>query len=71
MADAFSKCMMPTLIENRERGLMPCCTREQAARLMEELRAQYQMLSPEVRNTVRLTFSRLAVAQMSMEGEDS
>jgi hypothetical protein len=59
----FSKGMMPTLIENRERGSMPRRTREQAAQLLEELRAQYQMLAPELRTAVKthlLKISRLA-----------
>ena len=59
----FSKSMMPTLIENRERGQMPCRTREEAARLLQELRAHYQMLAPELRTAVKtrlLKIGRLA-----------
>jgi hypothetical protein len=67
----FPSGMMLSLIESPKHNPMPCCTREEAARLLEALRAEYQRLSPEVRGAVKAHLSRLADAQFSIEGEET
>ena len=59
--------MTTTFIEPTKQTQMPCCTREQAARLLKELRAEYQDLWSEERAEVKSHFSRLADAQSCLE----
>jgi len=47
--------MMPTLIETIERGHRPHCSREEAARLLEGLRAAYQSLPGAEQSVVKGT----------------
>ena len=67
MTDAFCHGMMPTLIENLHHDPRPCCTREQAARLLEALRVEYQSLPPELRHHVKSVISKVASVHCSME----
>jgi hypothetical protein len=70
MAGAFCQAMMPTAIENLEHGnmgprRMPCRTREQAAELLEALRAAYQSLSIEGRRQVKADIAELGRVHLS------
>jgi hypothetical protein len=53
--DALYPGMMPTYTATieRERGLGPHCSREEAARLLESLRAAYQSLSRAEKDLVK------------------
>jgi len=52
-AGALCIAMMPTLIETIERGHVPHCSREEAARLLEGLRAAYQSLTRAEQSLVK------------------
>jgi hypothetical protein len=45
--------MMPTLLQTIERGHGPHCSREEAARLLEGLRAAYKSLSRAEQSVVK------------------
>jgi hypothetical protein len=53
MASAFSQRMITTTIQEIERRPVTFRTREQAARLLEELRELYQSLSRDEQNQIR------------------
>jgi FixJ family two-component response regulator len=59
--------MMPTLIETLERGHGPHCSREEAARLLEGLRAAYQSLSQFERRVVKGVIWQQERAQVVQE----
>ena len=60
--------MMPTLIEMTiERGHGPHCSREEAARLLEGLRAAYQSLSHAERSLVKGTLLQMERVQAALE----
>ena len=61
--------MMPTLIENFECECLPCHSREEAARLLEALRAAYQGLSLVERGQISGHISKLARVQSTIERE--
>jgi hypothetical protein len=67
MAGAFTPGMMMTITDTDQRHRVPCCTREEAARLLEELRAEYQRLSHQERAHVKSHFSELARMQSARE----
>jgi len=59
--------MMPTLVETVERERKMHCSREEAARMLEGLRAAYQSLSPGMRWQVTSHVEKLAQAQSHLE----
>jgi hypothetical protein len=62
---------MTTLMEQQiEQQPRPCCTRQQAAAMLEELRAQYQQLSPCAQGAVKTYLSTESNQQFSLEGEE-
>jgi hypothetical protein len=46
---------------------VPACTREEAARLLDSLREQYQSLRPLARAQVKLLIAGLAITRCSLE----
>jgi len=71
MAAALCKAIMPILIEQEiEQPLRPYCTRQQAAALLEELRAQYQQLSRCERTAIKAHLLAESEIQFSLEGEE-
>jgi hypothetical protein len=46
---------------------MPACTREEAMRLLEAVRLEYQTLSHEERSLVKGLMSRLAAGRLCLE----
>lgn len=65
MADAFCNGMTPAIIENLEIRSPRFRTREQAAELLETLRAAYQSLSVEDQNRLKADIVELARIQSS------
>ena len=59
--------MMPTLIEKMECEARPYRTREEAAQLLEELRAAYQELRSQERGQIKGHLAKLARVQSTME----
>jgi len=59
--------LMEEQIEQQQR---PCCTRQQAAALLEGLRAQYQALSRCERGAVKSYLLTQSDMQFSLEGEE-
>jgi hypothetical protein len=59
--------MMPSLIEVPEHIPMPHRTREEAAQLLEGLRAAYQSLSSADRGLFKSAVSHLARVQVTQE----
>jgi len=59
-AGAFSLCMISTTIPRIEQPQVAFRTREQAARLLEELRELYQSLARDEQNRVREHIACLA-----------
>jgi FixJ family two-component response regulator len=59
--------MTPTLITPIESGPRPRCSREQAARLLEELRAAYQSLSQAERDLVKTVVWQMERTQYTQE----
>lgn len=60
---------MPTLIETNEISRGPHCSREEAARLLEGLRAAYQSLSRAERGLVKGFVWQLERVQVAQEIE--
>jgi hypothetical protein len=58
---------MLTYSEHIRREPMPVCTREEAARLLEAIRLEYQALAGEDRNLVKGLMSRLAAGRLCRE----
>lgn len=61
--------MMPQLNEMTERIPEPQCTRQQARRLLEELREAYQSLSPAERGLVKAAIAKAQRAEVLQEIE--
>jgi len=61
---------MLTPIEQIEYKQQHWRTREQAAALLEALRAQYQELPQLERGAIKARFARLAAVHLSKEGEE-
>jgi len=62
---------MTTLMEHEiEQQPQPCCTRQQAAALLEELRAQYQQISRCAQGAVKTYLLTESYQQFSLEGEE-
>jgi hypothetical protein len=62
---------MTTLMEQQiKQHSQPCCTRQQAAALLEELRAQYQQLSGCERKAIKAYLLNESCQQFSLEGEE-
>jgi hypothetical protein len=71
MVGALLKAIMTTLMEEQiEQQLRPCCTRQQAAAMLEELRAQYQQLSRCERGAIKAYLLTESYQQFSIEGEE-
>jgi hypothetical protein len=66
-AVALCQGMMHVTIEQSRRGQIPCCSREQAAQLLAELRALYQALPAGARQQIKHVISRAASVELSKE----
>jgi hypothetical protein len=53
--------------ENIPQAAMPACTRQEAARLLETFRRDYQSLSLRARSQVKILMSALTSAQFTAE----
>jgi hypothetical protein len=67
MTRALSKCMMPTWTVPNEHSYRPHCSREEAARLLEGLRAVYQSLSRAEQGVVKAALWQKERVQASQE----
>ena len=61
-----SACIMLTLEQEIYIPPVPCCTREEAAQLLESLQVEYQALSPEQRSQVKSFIAGLRFPQSSI-----
>jgi hypothetical protein len=62
--------MMPNSIQTQEQPLRPRRSREDAAKLLAELRAAYRTLSPDEQTLIRTSVLRAARQQFAQEEED-
>jgi hypothetical protein len=62
--------MMPNSIQTQEQPLRPQRSREDAAKLLAELRAAYRTLSPDERTLIRTSVLRAARQQFAQEEDE-